>query len=201
LLNASGCGFVGKDKARGEPPRKTKRRLYLLRHAKAEPSGEGIEDRPRKLAERGHEQMAALVAALERNSFAPDLALVSPSARTIETLQLLRPALGDARVETREGLYLASAADLLAALQGLGDDVRSVVLIGHNPGLHELALALLSPEAGLESPKLTRRLSLGFPTASFAEFAFRGRWARLGAGEGDLRRFLRPKDLLSPETP
>ena len=191
---------MGKDKARGEPPRKTKRRLYLLRHAKAELSGEGIEDRPRKLAERGHEQMAALVAALERKSFAPDLALVSPSARTIETLQLLRPALGEARVETREELYLASAADLLAMLHGLGDDVRSVVVIGHNPGLHDLALALLAPDAGLESPKLMRRLSLGFPTASLAEFGFRGRWSSLEAGQGDLRRFLRPKDLLSPVT-
>lgn len=192
---------MGKDKARGEPPRKTKRRLYLLRHAKAELSGEGIEDRPRKLAERGHEQMTALVAALERKSFAPDLALVSPSERTVETLQLLRPALGEARVETREELYLASAADLLAALRGIGDDIRSVVLIGHNPGLHDLALGLLAPDAGLESPKLMRRLSLGFPTASIAEFGFRGSWARLEAGQGDLRRFLRPKDLLSPVTP
>ncbi len=185
--------------AKGEGKKKKgKRRLFLLRHAKAVLSEDGVDDRPRALAELGHQQMAALLEALRDDKFAPELALVSPSRRTLETLDHLRPRLAAARIQTRDDLYLAPAAGLLAILRGLDENVREVLLIGHNPGLHELAAALLSPDSGAEKPKLTRRLSQGFPTAALAEFEIQSRWAELNAAGGKLRRFLRPKDLLSP---
>ncbi len=97
----------------------------------------------------------------------------------------------------RDDLYLAPAADLLRAVQNLGGDVRAALLIGHNPGLHELALGLLATFAP-QKPKLGHRLSLGFPTGALAEFRFSGHWAKIETETGELRRFLRPKDLLSP---
>lgn len=180
-----------------DKPRGRKRRLYLLRHAKAVLGGEGIDDQPRKLAERGHQQMAALTQALEGKKFAPDLVLVSPSQRTLETLDLLRPRLGAARIATRDELYLASAAELLRALREIDGGVRSALLIGHNPGLHELALSLIAAAQSKEKPKQFGRVSRGFPTGALAELGFFGPWTRLDAGFCEFRRFLRPKDLLS----
>jgi phosphohistidine phosphatase len=172
-----------------------KKRLYLLRHAKAVLGGGHIDDMPRALAEQGHQQMAALVEALADKRFHPDLALVSPSRRTVDTLERLRPRLVAARVDLRDDLYLASAAALMEILRGLDEGQRAVLLIGHNPGLHELALSLLAPESPQEKPKLTRRLFHGFPTGALAEFECAGPWSALIAGHGKLRRFLRPKDL------
>jgi phosphohistidine phosphatase len=188
--------------AKGEGKKKKgKRRLYLLRHAKAVLSGDDVDDMPRRLAEHGHQQMAALLDALRDDKFEPALTLVSRSRRTLETLDHLRGRIADARIETRDDLYLAPAATLLAILRGLDDELRDVLLIGHNPGLHELAVALLSPDSVVEKPKLTRRLFQGFPTAALVEFEIHGRWAELNAAGGKLRRFLRPKDLLTPAEP
>ena len=191
---------MGKDKQRDRTSQRAKKRLYLLRHAKAE-LGDPSEDKSRRLAERGHEQMAALAAALEGRKFSPQLALVSPSARTLETLQLLGSRLGGAEIEMRRDFYHASAGELLAGLRELDDKYASVLVIGHNPGLHELAIGLLEPNSAVDKPKLTRRLLVGFPTASLAELVFRGRWADLDAAQAELCGFLRPKDLLSQESP
>lgn len=188
---------MGRKQLGHEGGRAYKRRLFLLRHAKAVLGGADIDDKPRKLAERGRQQMTALAEALDSKKFAPDLVLVSPSQRTLETLDLLRPRLGRARVVTREEIYLASAAELLRLLREIDDDVRSAMLIGHNPGMHELALSLLGSPTAQEGPKLFRRVSLGFPTGALAELGFSGRWENLDVGVCELRRFRRPKDLQS----
>ena len=73
----------------------------------------------------------------------------------------------------------------------MSETVRSVMLIGHNPGMHELAVLLAGPS-------VDQHLTEGFPTAALAQFAIGGQWRQLGAGGGRLVRFLRPKDL--PET-
>ncbi len=185
------------DGERGGKRQKRGNRLYLLRHAKAVLGGEGVEDMPRALVERGHEQMRALTAHLAAKTFAPDLVLVSPSQRTRETLEWLRALPATIHVVFSDKLYHATSDEVLTLLRGLEDSVRKALVVGHNPGLHDLAVALLSPDSLIDKPKASARLLRGFPTASLAEFEFAGPWSGLAAGAGQLRRFVRPKDLLT----
>ena len=94
-----------------------------------------------------------------------------------------------------ETLYLANAPQLLAVLRGVNETVRSVMLIGHNPGMHELAVLLAGASAASEA---TSRLTAGFPTAALAEFSVATQWQQLDAAGTRLVRFLTPRDL--PET-
>ena len=94
-----------------------------------------------------------------------------------------------------EALYLANATELLHALRGVAETVRSVLLIGHNPGMHELALALIGTRALASPDDAARRLVAGYPTAALAEFAIAGAWSHLDAGGGRLTRFLTPREL------
>ena len=90
------------------------------------------------------------------------------------------------------GLYLADADDLLARLRTIPDDAASVLLIGHNPGIQELALSLTPSRARRER----KRLSEKFPTAAVAWFRIDARhWSELGAQEAELVAFVRPADL------
>src|SRR5580700_11039789 len=94
-------------------------------------------------------------------------------------------------------LYLASEARLIGTLQAVTETVRSVLLIGHNPGMHELAVALTDPRVSADS--LVRRVSEGFPTCALAEFSVTGPWSRLTAGGLRLMRFLTPRMLEAAE--
>jgi len=125
----------------------------------------------------------------------PDLVLVSPARRTQETLAGLEPWDATPLVEPIEALYLATAEQLLAVLHGVPETVRSVLLIGHNPGLHELAMNLVGSDAMQHPGEAAKRLAAGFPTGALAEFAVAGSWAQLDAGGGRLLRFLAPRDL------
>lgn len=125
---------------------------------------------------------------------APDIVLVSTARRTLETLERLEPWDDTPLTEASDGLYLAAAGQLLGVLRGVPETARSVLLIGHNPGLHELALMLVgqtAPSAG----KFAHRLAAAFPTAALAEFSVAGQWSQLGRGSGRLIRFLTPREL------
>jgi phosphohistidine phosphatase len=113
--------------------------------------------------------------------------LCSTAIRARQTLEGIEPALGRGGVRVEPELYGAGAAALLERLQRVPADVRSVMVIGHNPGLHDLALLLA--RAGSEA------LELKFPTAALATFAFRGGWDVLDCGNADLIEFVRPRDL------
>ncbi|MGC8476760.1 MAG: SixA phosphatase family protein [Acetobacteraceae bacterium] len=157
--------------------------LLLLRHAKAVREVPGQPDRDRPLAPRGQRDAAALGRTMRRLGLTPDLVLVSPALRTRQTLAALEPWDETPLVEVMDPLYLADDATLAALLAEVPETVRSLLLIGHNPGLHGLArrLAVASPGTPLE----TR-----FPTAALAEFALPGRWDR--ATGARLIRFLLP---------
>jgi phosphohistidine phosphatase len=117
--------------------------------------------------------------------------LCSPTRRTRETLELVVAALGD-RVEVRldETLYGASEAELLACLRALPDEVDSVMLIGHNPALEELALALASEGAALA------RMREKYPTAALATIDLPAEdWSAIERGSGELVAYVRPRDL------
>jgi phosphohistidine phosphatase len=166
--------------------------LLLLRHAKSSWDDPKLADRDRPLNKRGHRAAGAIRQAMLDLGLTPDLVLVSPSRRTQETLAELEPWDDTPLVEPLDSLYLATAPQLLAILREVSETVRSVLLIGHNPGLHDLALLLAESSGESET---TQRIAAGFPTGALAEFAVGTQWQRLAAAGTRLVRFVRPKDL------
>lgn len=169
--------------------------LLLLRHAKSSRDDATLADRDRPLNSRGQHAAATMRAAMRRLGLAPDLILVSPSCRTLQTLEALQPWDDTPLTEHVAALYLGNAGQLLAVLHEVAETVRSVLLIGHNPGMHELALQLAGKEPRVRSDQAMRRLMEKYPPGALAEFAIAGPWWQLNAGDGRLVRFLTPKDL------
>jgi phosphohistidine phosphatase len=171
----------------------TMHQLLLLRHAKSSWDTAGVPDRDRPLNARGRRSAAAMRGAMRDLGLAPDLILLSTAKRTMETMSALEPWDDTPLIEPLDDLYLASEALLLGTLQAVAETVRTVLLIGHNPGMHELAVLLTDRRASAE--KLVRGVRDGFPTGALAEFSVTGPWSRLGAGGGRLMRFLTPRML------
>ena len=118
----------------------TERRLYLLRHAKSSWKNEGLADHDRPLARRGRRAASAIGRHLREQRVAPELVLCSTARRARETLERIEPELGSGAIRAEPELYGAPALDLLARLHEIAPSVRSVMVIGHNPGLEQLAL-------------------------------------------------------------
>lgn len=169
--------------------------LLLLRHAKSSWDDPKLADRDRPLSKKGRRAAGAMRNAMRELGLCPDVVLVSPSRRTLETLAALEPWDETPLLEPVEALYLASAQQLFEVLRGVNETVRSLLLIGHNPGMHELATAL----AGRAPNEAARRLAGSFPTAALAEFALAGPWQAIEQGGGWLVRFLTPRDLRDGE--
>ena len=167
--------------------------LLLLRHAKSSWDSAGIPDRDRPLNPRGRRAAAAMRQAMRDLGLAPDLILVSTAKRTLETMGALEPWDDTPLIEPMDDLYLASEASLLGTLRAVAETVRTVLLIGHNPGMHELAVTLTDPRGSAD--RLVRGVRDGFPTGALAEFSVAGPWSRLGAGGARLIRFLTPRML------
>lgn len=131
----------------------------------------------------------------------PDLVLVSSARRTLQTLEALQPWDDAPLVEPMDALYLASAHSMLDVLNNVTETVRSVLLIGHNPGMHELAMFLAGDQAFRQISGSTplassfAALAEGYPTGALAEFSIAGSWGNLGEYGGKLIRFLTPRDL------
>ena len=169
-------------------------RLHLLRHAKSG-QDEGIADRDRPLSRRGREAARRVGLALPAALAPLDLVLCSTALRTRETAELVlagftpRP-----RVLFEEGLYLAGRTALLRRLGALEESVGAVRVIGHHPGLHELAIAL----AGAESPRYRDLAASKFPTAARASFAIDPPWTGLGQARHALTDYVTAKSLDDP---
>jgi phosphohistidine phosphatase len=173
----------------------TMHQLLLLRHAKSSRGDATLPDRDRPLNGRGRHAAAAMRAAMRRLGLAPDLILVSPSRRTLQTLEALEPWDDTPLTEHVAVLYLGNAGQLRTLLRGVAETVRSVLLIGHNPGMHDLALELAGDAAQAEPDAVMRRLMEKYPPGALIEFAVAGPWRQLGAGGGRLVRFLTPQEL------
>jgi phosphohistidine phosphatase len=167
------------------------KRVYLLRHAKSSWKDGSLADRDRPLAGRGKRAAKGLARHLEEERIRPDLVLCSPARRTRETLERVKDAFGDGvEVRLTEALYGASESTLVACLEALPEEVASVMLIGHNPGLGELALALASEGTWL--PRLREK----YPTGALATIDLPAeRWSAIGRGSGELVAYVRPRDL------
>jgi phosphohistidine phosphatase len=171
------------------------RQLLLMRHAKSSWDDAAMPDRDRPLNLRGRRAAVAMRQAMRDLGLAPDVVLVSTARRTLETLEALEPWDDTPLIEPMESLYLASPMQLTAALHGVAETVRSVLLIGHNPGLHDLALSLSGKRATDSGGESQRAMAAGFPTGALAEFVVAGSWWDLREGGGRLVRFLTPRML------
>lgn len=169
------------------------RQLLLLRHAKSSWDDASLPDRDRPLNSRGRHAAAVMRKALQSYGLSPDLVLVSTAKRTLQTLEALEPWEDTPLVEPMDSLYLATAGQYLTALQDVPETVRSVLLIGHNPGLHDLALLLMAPRLPNESTEPGRRLAAGFPTGALAEMTVSTPWSELAPGGARLVRLLTPR--------
>lgn len=165
------------------------KRLYLLRHAKSSWDEPGLDDRERPLAPRGRKASKVIAKHLREQAITPDLVLCSPARRTRQTLDRL--GLDSAEVGFDDELYGAAAGELLGALNRIDDAVGSAMVIGHNPGLQDLALELA--RSGVEIPAMRSK----FPTAALATLEFDGSWGDLAPGGAELTAFVRPKELVS----
>lgn len=153
-------------------------------------------DHDRPLSARGRRAAASMRQAMRGLGLDPDVVLVSTAARTLQTLEALEPWDETPLVEPMDGLYLASANQLLQILRGVADTVRSVLVVGHNPGLHDLAKSLAVTEGGAAAASTDlHRLIDAFPTGALAEFAVPGPWSTLAPGGASLLRLINPRDL------
>jgi phosphohistidine phosphatase len=140
--------------------------LILLRHGKAETTSAGGGDFERGLTDRGKRESAMIGETLSHAGITPDLVLVSTARRAIETWEAVRPAFPKAAVAPARTLYHANPDALAEAIDAVGEGVASLMIVGHNPGLHELALALA---ANGRNPA-ARTLAEAFPTGAAAVF-------------------------------
>ncbi|RZU25678.1 histidine phosphatase family protein [Streptomyces sp. BK239] len=166
------------------------RRIVLFRHAKAD--WPQVTDHERPLAERGRQDAAVAGRKLTDTGISIDLALCSTATRTRETWKLAvhefphRP-----KTVYEERIYEASPGELIALLNETPDDVRNLILVGHNPGVHGLADILSGTSEGDARERMNGR---GFPAAAFAVVSFDGPWKSLEPGAATLLDYWAPSE-------
>lgn len=168
------------------------RRLMLLRHAKTERPEPGERDRDRELTKRGRDDAPLIGAYMAHHGLVPDLALVSPATRAEETWALVAKVLPDGpRVVKEEGIYNASRDKLMGIIRK-ARDAHVLLVVGHNPGLHELAVSLIASGDVEARERVTEKL----PTSGLVviDLPFDD-WSRLHPGAGRLERFVSPRLL------
>ena len=167
--------------------------LSLLRHAKSSWANPGQQDFDRPLNERGEEAAPRMGAYMAQHAIAPELVLCSPSVRTRQTLGLVLPHLSPTpTVAYEDAIYLGAAASLLKRIRKVEANNRHVMIVAHDPGLHQLAMEL----SGSGDPDVLETLAIKFPTAALAVIVFEARaWSRIKAGAGRLELFMSPKRL------
>ncbi len=169
------------------------KRILLLRHAKSDWGDPGMADRDRPLNRRGERAAVTMAHHIAAQAPRPELILCSTATRTRQTLTPLLEAIGpQPPVSLEAGLYLASAETLLARLRQLTPDTSTVLLIGHNDGIWELAMTL----SGQGKSILRASLRQSYPTGTFATLSAPiDAWNDLRAGAAELVAFVRPRDL------
>ncbi|MBI3198702.1 MAG: histidine phosphatase family protein [Rhodospirillales bacterium] len=168
--------------------------ILLLRHAKSAWNGAAQDDHDRPLNRRGERAAKAMADHLAAQGPRPGLILCSTAARTRQTLMPLVKALGAPTppISLEKDLYLASEDTLLECLQALPEGLETVLLIGHNDGIGQLAGALATPGPGQALELLREK----FPTGALATLRFAaGPWSALAPGTCELVAFTRPRDL------
>jgi phosphohistidine phosphatase len=173
------------------------RRLMLFRHAKTQSDAPSGRDQDRRLDERGRSDAAEIGGWIARNPPFPDLVQVSPAVRAQQTWEIAWEAMKDRVpepvVESVDDIYGADPAQLLQAIRmAAASDPKRLMLVGHNPGMHELALAL----AGSGDAAGRKVLADNLPTSGLAIFDFDVKdWNDVAFRRGKLVLFVSPKLL------
>ena len=167
--------------------------LSLLRHAKSSWISPSLPDQDRPLNARGVADAPVMGRAIAKHGIDPSLVLCSSARRTRDTLALVLPELKvEPRVIYDDALYHATASEMLRTLRGVSTDINSVMLVGHNPEIHALALDLIG--SGPQSLKM--RLLEKLPTTGFVVISFPFQsWDQVTVNSGELKLFLTPKIL------
>lgn len=169
-------------------------RLSLLRHAKSSGDDPELDDHERQLTKRGTKAASRIGRYIAKHSLKPDLILCSGAIRTRATLALVIAALDQPPPATviTERLYLAGPDHILGIIAEEAGQTPHVMVIGHNPGMHALALSL--PAKAKQAD--LRRLALKYPTAALAHIVFDAEsWAGIRPATGHLKCFVMPREL------
>jgi phosphohistidine phosphatase len=164
--------------------------LYLLRHAKSSWKDPGLDDLDRPLNKRGRETAKTMAAYLRRAKIKPDVVLCSTALRAKQTLEPIAKAIKPPGVAFESRIYEVAQPELLN-LRDLPESVESALMIGHNPGLHDLALALAEAESRKHLPPAEGK----FPTGAMATFRFDGAWKELRSNGATVLSFTSPKEV------
>ncbi len=165
----------------------TARRLVLLRHAKA--ALDGTADFERSLAPRGRSDAGAIGRWLVEHGYQPDHVVVSPARRALQTWELAAAEIEGGPVPLPdERVYTNTLEDLLDVVRGTPSAIGTVILVGHNPALAELAV-MIDDGSG---DRAGRSLAVNFPAGGVAVFSVAGNWAEVDAGAGRLVTFAAP---------
>lgn len=173
------------------------KRLLLLRHAKAVTGAGKTGDHGRPLNERGRKDAPRIAVAMQHSDYIPELVLCSTAKRTVETWELAAPEL-DARprVSFLDALYLVPWKSIAQTLRSEGKGAAVLLVVGHNPGLEELAQALARKPQSERERRQFDTLKDKFPTAALAVIDFDiDDWNDLAPGTGALSDFIKPKEL------
>jgi phosphohistidine phosphatase len=165
------------------------RRLLLLRHAKSD-WPEDVADHERPLAKRGRRDAPTVGRWLGTSAYLPDAVVCSTAQRARQTWELVSAELPSApEVHYEPRVYDASVLSLLMLVRGFDPAWRTVMVVGHNPGLVELTVGLADPD--------TAEIPHAFPTAAVAALGLPGSWAAVEPGEASLLAFVIPAELRS----
>lgn len=162
--------------------------LHLLRHAKSSWNDSELADHDRPLSKRGRRAADALARRFAELG-TPDLVLCSTALRTRQTLKRL--SLKPAKVVLTEAIYSGGSRELMQLLSDLPESAGTVLLIGHNPALHQLALALATARSVRRLPASDEK----FTTGALATFEFAGKWCALRAGKAAVVAYITPGEL------
>lgn len=166
--------------------------LTLLRHAKSGDDGLAGRDLDRRLNAKGRRAARAIGRHLCETQTRFDAVLASPATRVAETLEEVSNGYGRGLAPAWERrIYLASAPELIDLVREQPAATKSLLLVGHNPGLEDLVLALVPP-TDVRRGTVEKK----YPTATLAEIQLDiADWAEIGTATGSLARFVRPRDL------
>lgn len=171
------------------------RRLMLLRHAKTERANPGDRDRDRKLTKRGRSDASMIGAYMAHHGLVPDLALVSPATRAQETWRLAAAAFAQAPpMLSNDRIYNADTPRLLGVVGEARKEAHILIVVGHNPGLHDLAVLLIASG----EVKARERIREKLPTSGLVVIDLPlDDWSLVHAQAGHLERFVSPS-LIAP---
>ncbi|HVT64178.1 MAG TPA: histidine phosphatase family protein [Mycobacteriales bacterium] len=162
--------------------------LVLIRHAKAMP--EAPSDIQRRLAGRGKRDAAAAGQWLADLGIAPDLVVISPATRAQETWDAISATVTAKVRRTDDRIYSNTVRELREVIADTADDVQTLVLVGHNPSMHGLAITLSD---GAGDPEAEIAIRADYPTCGIAVFDADGEWLDLELGDATIRAFEVPR--------